>query len=32
MKLKKKITDHSYDKYITTPEYDKLMKKILLQD
>ena len=25
MKLKKKkITDHSHDKYITTPEFDKL--------
>ena len=24
MKLKKKITDHKYDKYIITPEFNKL--------
>ena len=24
MKLKKKITDYNYDKYITTPEFNKL--------
>ena len=24
MKLKKKITDHTHDKYITTPEFNKL--------
>ena len=24
MKLKKKITDHTYDKYITTLEFNKL--------
>ena len=24
MKLKKKITDHNHDKYITTPEFNKL--------
>ena len=23
MKLKKKITDHNHDKYITTPEFNK---------
>ena len=24
MKLKRKITDHNHDKYITTPEFNKL--------
>ena len=24
MKLKKKLTDHKHDKYITTPEFNKL--------
>ena len=24
MKLKKKITDHNHDKYITTPAFNKL--------
>ena len=23
--IEKKITDHNYDKYITTPEFDKLI-------
>ena len=27
MKLKKKITDHSHDKYITTPEFNKLTRE-----
>ena len=30
--LKKKITDYKHDKYITTPEFNKLTEKILLQD
>ena len=28
----KKVTDHDHDKYISTPEYNKLQQKILLQD
>ena len=27
MKLKKKCTDHNHDKYIVTPEFDKLTSK-----
>ena len=29
-KIKKKITDQSHDKYITTPEFDKFMAKFLI--
>ena len=28
MKLKKKITDHNHDKYITTPKFIKFTKEI----
>ena len=28
---KKKVTDHDHDKYITTPEFNKLTAVILLQ-
>ena len=31
-KLVNKITDHSHDKYIFTPEFNKLIAEILLQD
>ena len=27
MKLKKRITDHNHDKYITTPEFNKLTEE-----
>ena len=27
MKLKKRITDHNHDKYITTPEFSKLTEE-----
>ena len=30
--IKKDITDHSHDKYITTPAFNKLTEKILQQD
>ena len=30
--IEKKITDHSHDNYITTPEFSKLQQKILQQD
>ena len=30
--IEKKITDHSHDKYITTPEFNKLTAEILQQD
>ena len=29
-KIKKKITDQSHDKYITTPEFNKFMAKFLI--
>ena len=29
-KIKKKITDQSHDKYITTPEFDKFMANFLI--
>ena len=32
VKLKKKITDHVHDKYITTPEFNTLTAEILMQD
>ena len=30
--IEKKVTDHNQDKYITTPEFNKLTVEILLQD
>ena len=30
--IEKKVTDHDHDKYITTPEFNKLTAVILLQD
>ena len=30
--IEKKITDHDHNKYITTPELNKLQQKTLLQD
>ena len=30
--IEKKITDHNYDKYITTPEFNNLAAGVLLQD
>ena len=32
MKLKKKATDHSHDKYITTPEFNKLIAETFAAD
>ena len=32
MKLKKKITDHSHDKCITTPEFNKLIAENFAAD
>ena len=32
VKLKKKLTDHNHDKYITTPEFHKLTTEVSLQD
>ena len=31
-KKKKKNNDHDHDKYITTPDFDQLTEKCLLQD
>ena len=28
LKLKRKITDHNHDKYITTPEFNKLSAEV----
>ena len=28
MKLKKKLTDHNHDKYITTPEFNKFSAEV----
>ena len=30
--IEKKIPDHKHDEYITTPQFNKLTAKILLQD
>ena len=30
--IEKKVTDHDQDKYITTPEFNKLTEEIMLQD
>ena len=30
--IKKEVTDHDHNKYITTPEFNKLTTEILLQD
>ena len=30
--IEMKVTDHDHDKYITTPEFNKLTAEILLQD
>ena len=32
VKLKKKLTDHNHDKYITTPEFHKLTTEVSIQD
>ena len=32
VKLKKKLTDHNHDKYITTPEFHKLTAEVSIQD
>ena len=32
VKLKKKLTDHNHDKYITTPVFHKLTTEVSLQD
>ena len=30
--IEKKFSDHNYNKYITTPEYNKFPKKFLMKD
>ena len=32
LKLKKPLTDHDHDNYITTPEFNNLASRVLLQD
>ena len=32
VKLKKKLTDHNHDKYITTPEFHKLTTEVSIQN